>query len=73
MRNRNDTNERNAMRTATNGYTAIDSDGNVVITCMTREQAAVLVDTMQANGVAVHIHAALDDTEGSRRRGAGTR
>ncbi len=55
------------MRTATNGYTAIDSDGKLVITCMTREQAAALVNTMQANGVSLHIHPTLDDTDGSCR------
>jgi len=44
------------------GYTVTDPAGNVVTTCLTREQATALVSTMHANGIAVWIHPPPDDT-----------
>ncbi len=52
------------MATERHGFTAIDTSGNVVTPCLTREQAMTLVNTMQANGIVVRIHPALDDTDG---------
>ena len=71
MRERHNTNERHTMRpTERNSYTATDNDGNVMATNLTRKQATALVNTMHANGIALWIHSAPDDTNGSHRAGA---